>query len=110
MQIFYFHAVHSFVDLVHYLFSVPGVRSFLSERISQDPLERFFGCQRQRGRVNENPSVADFIQNTQALRVANVFARDTVKGNCRGSRKRCRSQKTFDSDEPLPKRKRARKS
>ena len=32
---------------------------FLSERISQDPLEKFFGCQRQRGRVNENPTVTE---------------------------------------------------
>ena len=55
------------------------VKSFLSERISQDPLEKFFGTQRQRRRVHENPSVSDFIQNTQALWVANVFVRDTVK-------------------------------
>ena len=101
------HAVHSFVDLVRYLFTVPGVKSFLSERISQDPIEKFFGCQRQRGRVHENPSVADFIQNTQALRVANVFARDTVKGNCRGSNKRRRHEIDLENDEPLPKRKRS---
>ena len=99
--------MHSFVDLVRYLFSVPGVKSFLSERISQDPLEKFFGTQRQRGRVHENPSVSDFIQNTQALRVANVFARDTVKGNCRGSNKRKRTHLLEDTDEqPIPKRKR----
>ena len=98
--------MHSFVDLVRYLFSVPGVKSFLSERISQDPLEKFFGTQRQRGRVHENPSVSDFIQNTQALRVANVFARDTVKGNCRGSNKQKRTHLLEDTDEqPIPKRK-----
>ena len=107
-QIFFhpIHAVQSFVDLVRYLFSVPGVKSFLSERISQDPLKKFFGTQRQRGRVHENPSVSDFIQNTQALRVANVFARDTVKGNCRGSNKRKRTHLLEDADEqPIPKRK-----
>ena len=103
--------MHSFVDLVRYLFTVPGVKSFLSERISQDPIEKFFGCRRQRGRVHENPSVADFIQNTQAFRVANVFARDTVKGNCRGSNKRCRHEIDLEgTDEPLPKRKRSTKS
>ena len=32
------YLVHSFVDFVCYLFTNPGVRSFLSERISQDPL------------------------------------------------------------------------
>ena len=46
------------MELVRYIFTFPGVRYFLSERICQDPLEKFFGCQRQRGRVNENPSVA----------------------------------------------------
>ena len=40
-----FYPVHSFVDLVRYHFTIPGVRSFLSQRISQDPLEKFFGCQ-----------------------------------------------------------------
>ena len=102
---FFIHAVHSFVDLVRYLFTIPGVRSFLSERISQDPLEKFFGCQRQRGRVHENPNVAEFVTNTQALRVANVLSRDIAKGNCRGNK---RSHQTCDiGDEPLPKRKRS---
>ena len=40
-----FYPVYSFVDLVRYHFTIPGVRSFLSQRISQDPLETFFGCQ-----------------------------------------------------------------
>ncbi len=58
--------VKSFTQLVHYLFKVPGVKSFLSEWVSQDPLEKFFGRQRQRGGVNENPTVAQFLK---ALRV-----------------------------------------
>ena len=41
----------SFVELIQYIFTVPGVKVFLSEKISQDPLEKFFGCQRQRGAV-----------------------------------------------------------
>ena len=65
------HAVKAFVELVKYLFTIPGVKVFLSERISQDPIEKFFGCQRQRGRVNENPNVQEFLKNTQALRVIN---------------------------------------
>ncbi len=52
--------VKSFIDLVRYPFTLPGVKSFLSECISQDPLEKFFGLQRQRGRVNENPNVQEF--------------------------------------------------
>ena len=49
-------AVLSFIDLAKYLFSLQGVKSFLSEHISQDPLEKFFGMQRQRGRAHENPN------------------------------------------------------
>ena len=41
---------HSFADLVKFIFTkVPGVQFILSENISQDPLEKFFGMQRQRG-------------------------------------------------------------
>lgn len=79
--------VLSFIDLVTYVFTIPGVKVFLSNRICQDPLENFFGRQRQRGRVNENPSTAEFLKNTQALRVINSTT-STVRGNCRGTHKR----------------------
>uniref|UniRef100_A0A1X7TVN9 Transposable element P transposase-like GTP-binding insertion domain-containing protein n=1 Tax=Amphimedon queenslandica TaxID=400682 RepID=A0A1X7TVN9_AMPQE len=36
-------------DLVKYILTLPGVKSFFSERISQDPLEKYFSRQRQRG-------------------------------------------------------------
>ena len=65
---------------------VPGVEVFLSERISQDPHEKFFGCQRQRGHVNENPTVTEFCKNTQKLQVINSVCLDSVKGNCRGKK------------------------
>jgi len=41
------HAAHSFIELVEYVFTLPDVSVFLSQRISQDPLENFFGCQQQ---------------------------------------------------------------
>eukprot|EP00731_Ephydatia_muelleri_P014633 Em0008g353a len=47
----------SFLDLVPFLFSMPDVEFFLSQRLCQDPLERFFGLQRQRGSVDENPNM-----------------------------------------------------
>ena len=53
------------------IFSFKGVSSFLSEKLSQDALEKFFGIQRQKGRSNENPTVAQFIKNTQGSRVTN---------------------------------------
>lgn len=40
--------VKSFVELVNFIFQIPGVKAFLSEKLCQDPLEKFFGCQRQR--------------------------------------------------------------
>lgn len=90
------------MELVEYVFTIPGVTVFLSNRICQDPLENFFGRQRQRGRVNENPSVAEFLQNTQALRVINTTCA-TVRGNCRGAAKG--KQPPEVDNRPLKKRK-----
>ena len=79
----------SFVALVKLIFSLPEVKgeglAFLSMQLCQDPLENFFGCQRQRGGTSENPSVAEFTQNTQALRVVNSLCRAPVRGNCRAA-------------------------
>ena len=94
-----------------YLFTIPGVTVFLSNRICQDPLENFFGHQRQRGRVNENPNVAEFLKNAQALRVFNMTCA-TVRGNCRGLKKRKSDKENkyiIVDDAPLPKRPRIAK-
>lgn len=95
--------VKSFVELVQYILKIPGAKYFLSERISQDPLENFFGVQRQRGRTGENPNVAQFCKNTQAIRLINSVCAN-VKGNCRG-RKQCID---MEDNNPLPKRRRIR--
>ena len=67
---------------------LPEVRdnslAFLSNNICQDPLEKFFGAQRQRGCTSDNPSASDFLKNTTALRVVNSFCRGPQTGNCRG--------------------------
>uniref|UniRef100_A0A1X7STK4 Uncharacterized protein n=1 Tax=Amphimedon queenslandica TaxID=400682 RepID=A0A1X7STK4_AMPQE len=95
----------SFIELIRYIFTIPGVKSFLSENISQDPLEKFFGRQRQRGGVNENPTTKQFLVNNQALRVVNSIKIDTSKGNTRGS-----NQDTVIIDDgPLQKRRRCSK-
>ena len=77
--------------------------------ICQDPLENFFGCQRQRGGTSDNPNVQEFLTNTGALRVVNSFCRGPATGNCRGPG-RSSSQKdrllTQDDIAPLPRRKR----
>ena len=97
------HAVKAFVELVQYLFTIPGVKVFLSEKISQDPIEKFFGCQRQRGRVNENPNAKEFMKNTQALRVINGMCPSVTRGNCRGNNEQQKLDVT-----PLHKRSRPR--
>jgi len=96
----------SFVGLVQLLFSLPEVKdnnlAFLSTNICQDPLENFFGCQRQRGATSDNPNVMQFSHNTQALRVVNSFCRAPVRGNCRGAKSSNPLDDTFSA--PLPKR------
>ena len=96
----------SFLEIVPYLFSLPGVKSFLSQRLCQDPLESFFGCQRQRGGTSDNPNVLDFCRNTQALRVVNSFCRPPKRGNCR---KGAYEEENVPNNVPLPKRRAARK-
>ena len=98
--------VKSFLDLIQFAFQIPGVKSFLSERISQDPLEQFFGRQRQRGGVNENPTCQQFIQNSSALRVVNSIKIDTHKGNTSSNEKDNQKIPVYISTEPLPKRRR----
>ena len=71
--------VKSFIELAQILLTIPGAPPFLSRRVTQDPLEKFFGLQRQRGRVNKNPSVQEFQKNSQALRVIQSCA-SSVKG------------------------------
>ena len=91
---------------MRYLFTLPGVKSFLSERISQDPLEKFFGRHRQRGGVNENPNVAQFLKGNQALKVINSIDLDIMKGNTRGTNRSSLPGK--ENFVPLPKRRRAK--
>ena len=74
----------SFIELARVLLSIPEAPPLLSRRITQDPLEKYFGLQRQRGRVNENPNVQEFQKNSQALRVVQACTL-SVRGNCRGN-------------------------
>ena len=74
----------SFIELARVLLSIPEAPPFLSRRITQDPLEKYFGLQRQRGRVNENPNVQEFQKNSQALRVVQACTL-SVRGNCGGN-------------------------
>ena len=77
---------------------------FLSEKLSQDPLEKFFGCQRQSG-TNNNPTVAQFLKNTQNLRVVNSICLNEVTGNYKGSKRKLYDLESADLEKPLKKRK-----
>ena len=104
-----FFAVKAFTELVRYIFTAfDGVKFFLSSHVNQDPLEKFFGCQRQRGKANENPDIPSFCKNTQALRVIGNTCRDSVKGNCRGTNINGSRKRTMTEEDiaPLPKRRR----
>jgi hypothetical protein len=94
----------SFLELVLYLYSMPDVQSFLSQRLCQDPLERFFGLQRQRGGVHENPNAVEFAKNTQALRVVKSVCKSSSLGNCRHGPVELANMDELC--EPLPKRRR----
>ena len=96
----------SFVELVRFIFDIPGVEAFLSEKLCQDSLEQFFSMQRQRGRTNENPNVHEFLSNTQQIAVVRSICQGTIKGNCRVSTKRPLDMEK--ENKPLPRRKYAR--
>ena len=79
---FFYFAVNSFVDMAKYLLSQGQDGLFmLSERISQDPLENYFGQQRARDGRNDNPSILQCIHNAAALRVQKSLALNPVRGN-----------------------------
>ena len=91
---------NSFIDLVKYVFTVPGVSVFFSRKICQDPLVKFFGCQRQISTTHDNINVKEFQQNIQTLRLVNC-SRKLVKSNCRGNEDLNSSNL---SNSPFPKR------
>ena len=109
----YLCVVKSFLEFIPHIFKIEGVTSFLSEKLSQDPLEKFFGCQRQRGATNENPTVAEFLKNTQSMRVINSIWVKDLTGNCRGCKRKAydlESIELSDISKPLKKRKRCASS
>ena len=81
---------------------------FLSKKLNQDPLEKFFGCQRQRGQTNENLTAAEFVKNTQALRVINFINVSSLTDNCRGTKRKSYDLEYGDLNKPLKKRIRKR--
>ena len=73
----------SFLELIRLVFAIPGVKCLLSNRLCQDPLEKYFGMQRQTGNSNENPTAAEFAKNSETLRLVGNMWFDYSRGNCR---------------------------
>ena len=98
----------SFVEMARYLLSQPGEKLLLlSERITQDPLENYFGMQRTRGRRCDNPSLKECLQNAVAIRAQKSLDLDRVQGNCRRKRRLSSPEKIDDTLLPKRSRKKA---
>ena len=97
--------VSSFLELYSFIFKIPGVKCFLSNRICQDPLEKYFGMQRQSGGTNDNPTVMEFAKNSDTLRLVGNMWFDDAKGNCRKSNS---IKQSIEDTKVLPLRKRQR--
>lgn len=110
-QISLTHTALSFIGVVNFLFSLPDAKNnklvLLSNTLCQDPLEQFFGCQRQRGSTSDNPNTLEFCQNTQALRIVDSFCRGPIRGNCR--KRTANHFPTVDKENTVPLPKRPRK-
>lgn len=98
----------SFVGMARHILSQTGEEklSLLSERVSQDPLENYFGMQRARGRRCDNPTLKESLQNAVAICAQRSLELDQVQGNCRWKRQLFNEPPVIDNT-PLPKRKRS---
>ena len=99
--------VHSTVEVVKFLIS-QGVDSVLTERFQQDPLEEYFGNQRQRGRRSDNPDPSQFAYNDRALDVQRNIV--PIKAGNTGNRSSEKSKWNEVIEEPLKKAKRPKKN
>ena len=95
----------SFLELIPMLFQIPGVTCCLTEKLSQDALEKFFSIQRQMGKTN-NPKVHVFLSNSQTLRIIDSINVAEITGSCRGTKRKCYDLESVDLNRPLKKRRR----
>ena len=97
---------HSTVQTVKFLLS-EGVDSVLTERFQQDPLEEYFGNQRQRRRRSDNPDASQFAYNDPALDVQRNIV--PIKAGNTGKRSAEQSKWNDIIEEPLDKAKKQKK-
>lgn len=94
--------VHSLNEVIKFLLNQDGIKFILTERFNQDPLEIFFGQQRSRGCRNDNPSMKQCLENSQALVVQKSLA---YGGSSNITRKRKSMGSLSPLCRPMPKRK-----
>lgn len=93
--------VHSVTEVVKFLLE-EGMEFVLTERFCQDPVEEYFGKQRQLGRRSDNPDIRQFGYNSNTIRIERSISCQSGNTKGRKDRKRAWEQVT---DEKLPCRK-----
>ncbi len=97
----------SFVEFIKFVLVLPEVidrkLSFLSQNLCQDPLENLFWVPTTKGWYQDNPSVVDFYNNMQSLRVVDSFCHGPVRGNCRATGDNSHETSSKDDCVPLQK-------
>ena len=66
------------------LLQIKGYHFFLSEKLTQDPLEEHFAKQRLRGGCNENPALVQLGSQELVLNVISSGLIKEIRGNTRG--------------------------
>ena len=65
---------HTLPEMTKFLLSHRGANYILTERFNRDKVEIFLGQQRTRGHCIDNPSVSQFVDNTQAIIIQKSLA------------------------------------
>ena len=73
--------VHSAIEVVRFLLE-EGMEFVLTERFCQDPVEEYFGKQRQLGRRSDNPDIHQFGYNSNTIRIERSIS--CQSGNTKG--------------------------
>jgi hypothetical protein len=90
--------------MVPLLLQLNGAQFLYSERFCQDDLEEFFAKQRGRGRRSDNPTVPQFLHNTQAI----ITGKSLAQGRCSNLQKRKSNHNLEELSAPLRKRHRTK--
>ena len=96
---------YSMIECTKFLLT-EGMEYILTERFCQDPVEEYFGKQRQLGRRSDNPDLFTFGYNDNTIRIQRGVS--NFSGNSRGRYDNKRNWENID-DDPLPKKTSARK-